>query len=79
MSADFNRDGAVDAANYVVWRDRLGMLYRNPTTISGFSFRPRHCGGSATGSAPQSHVPEPTTVLLLFMGMTLITSKSLIS
>jgi hypothetical protein len=65
MPGDFNRDAAVDAADYVVWRDGLGTTY----TSADFESWRAHFGDSATnmaasGTSTQFVVAEPVSLLL---------------
>jgi probable HAF family extracellular repeat protein len=67
---DFNHDGTVDAADYVVWRKGLGTTY----TQDHYNIWRAHFGmtaGSSSGSAgaspSQAFVPEPATLLLLIL------------
>jgi probable HAF family extracellular repeat protein len=61
LPGDFNHDGAVDAADYVVWRKTDG-------TQTGYNTWRAHFGEiSGSGSAappPTSAIPEPTSALL---------------
>jgi hypothetical protein len=60
LAGDFNDDGAVDAADYVVWRKSDGTPAGYNEWRSNFG---RTAGsGSALGAAG---VPEPSTVLLV--------------
>jgi T5SS/PEP-CTERM-associated repeat protein len=63
LPGDFNRDGKVDAADYVVWRKTDGSQ-------SGYDNWRAHFGqtaGSGAGANENAAVPEPvTTVLLMF-------------
>jgi hypothetical protein len=52
LPGDFNDDGTVDAADYVVWRKGLGTIY----TQSDYDDWRTHFGQSAPGSG--SHVAE---------------------
>jgi hypothetical protein len=72
---DYNDDGTVDAADYVVWRDGLGTLY----TQNDYEVWRAHFGaslGSGSGSALPSAdplsaaVPEPATIVLLVLATT---------
>src|SRR5262245_30948997 len=56
LLADGNMNGTVDAADYVVWRNNLGL------SVTGPPF------GSSAGSlaANVASIPEPATVALLF-------------
>src|SRR5205085_9189396 len=60
---DFNHDGSVDAADYVVWRKNGGSSadYDNWRAHFGQTYTP---GGGATSAA----VPEPTGCILLCLG-----------
>jgi hypothetical protein len=81
LPGDFNHDGTVDAADYVVWRKGLGTTY-NPdhyiewrenfgrTRING-------SGAGATGMVSATvqslsmAVPEPATFMISFVGVLL--------
>jgi autotransporter-associated beta strand protein len=63
-AGDFNNDGKVDAADYVVWRKGLGTTY----TQDDYDVWRAHFGqtagpGSAAGA--NAAVPEPATLVLL--------------
>jgi hypothetical protein len=61
LSGDYNSDGVVDAADYVVWRKTDG---NNP---AGFALWRANFGNMLSGSGSQlsdSNVPEPSTVQL---------------
>jgi hypothetical protein len=61
-TGDFNNDGSVDAADYVVWRKGLGSTY----TQDDFNVWRAHFGETVgSGSITNSTVPEPATCLLL--------------
>jgi hypothetical protein len=58
VAGDFNDDGSVDAADYVVWRKTDGSQ-------SGYDTWRAHFGESlAGGSASNTTAPEPTNLLL---------------
>ncbi|MEX2307004.1 MAG: hypothetical protein WD738_05400 [Pirellulales bacterium] len=68
LPGDFNVDGSVDAADYVVWRKGLGTAH----TPDDFNVWRANFGatagigsGSAGASPAQTGVPEPGTVRLL--------------
>jgi T5SS/PEP-CTERM-associated repeat protein len=65
IPGDFNADGAVDAADYVVWRKTGGMPGDYDTWRANFG---RTAASGATGSAGAA-VPEPGTFLLLFLAL----------
>jgi hypothetical protein len=64
LAGDFNQDGAVNAADYVVWRKDLGTTY----TQNDYNVWRAHFGqtsGSGTGASVNAAVPEPASALLL--------------
>jgi fibronectin-binding autotransporter adhesin len=66
LPGDFNGDGAVDAADYVVWRKKNGPQVDYNTWRANFG----RTTGSGTGSSVVSDgsaVPEPTAVGILFV------------
>jgi hypothetical protein len=64
LAGDFNFDGSVDAADYVVWRKGLGTTYL-PDHYDVWS---GNFGMSSPGSAAQHvAIPEATTWRLLFV------------
>jgi T5SS/PEP-CTERM-associated repeat protein len=78
--ADYNGDGAVDAADYVIWR-------KNDGTQPGYDLWRANFGqtnqvGAASGAAPDSarnggqatSVPEPNSVLQLLFGVVIVAS-----
>lgn len=65
LPGDFNFDGAVDAADYSVWRDGLGEVYRQDDYLT---WRDNY---GATASEPAtSSIPEPTASTLLGLALT---------
>ena len=74
LPADFNNDGTVDAADYVVWRNGLGTTYDENDygvwrTHFGASLGPG--SGSALPSAESlsAAVPEPATLILMTLAV----------
>jgi hypothetical protein len=63
---DFNGDGTVDAADYVVWRKTNGSQTNYTLWRSNFG-KPPGSGAGATGSA--GAVPEPATLVMLGTAM----------
>ena len=66
LSGDYNGDGVVDAADYVVWRKGIGV---EPTT-DNYNYWRTHFGQTAGGgSVTNSHgtVPEPATLVMLIV------------
>jgi hypothetical protein len=74
---DFNRDGTVDAADYVVWRKGLGSTY----ALDDYNIWTAHFGDVAPGSGSISQlpalpsVPEPATLLLALVAAATCYSK----
>ena len=77
-AADYNDDGIVDAADYTVWRDRIGGPvppgYGGDADRNGlidyrdYQFWKDHFGnGPATTTSSNTRVPEPTGLLLILM------------
>jgi autotransporter-associated beta strand protein len=74
LVGDYNGDGSVDAADYVVWRKAVGaaaILNRNPTNFGAIGQREFidwriHFGKTSpgSGSGVNEAVPEPTAWLL---------------
>ena len=73
---DFNGDGVVDAADYVVWRKNQGTMNSLPNDNGiGGTIGTAHydlsrtnfgmMAGSGAGAISNSVVPEPTTLVLL--------------
>ncbi len=59
LPGDFNLDGAVDAADYTVWRDGLGTIY-TPLDYSDWAAN----YGETAGSSVTAAVPEPSACLV---------------
>jgi autotransporter-associated beta strand protein len=83
LPGDYNDDGSVDAADYVVWRKNEGTTNTLPNdpiggTIGSAQFDQWRANfgdtlgsGSSSGSAPETAVPEPAAVLLMAFGLLL--------
>jgi hypothetical protein len=74
-AGDFNGDGAVNAADYVVWRKGLGTTY----TQDDYNVWRAHFGatagsgsGSALGLPSQAAVPEPASAILLLLALVIV-------
>lgn len=89
VAGDYNNDGTVDAADYVVWRNQLGqgtaLPNTDPTdtdntvTQAEYNFW-RSRFGSAAGSGSgvlqeNASVPEPTSLALLAAGVGALVSR----
>jgi hypothetical protein len=76
---DFNNDGKVDAADYTVWRDNLGgsssALNGNGTgaatvVAADYDLWKTNFGmGAGSGGIAGGAVPEPTSVIMLLVGL----------
>lgn len=85
-SADYNQNGIVDGADYVVWRNTLGQSVPNGTGADGSNngmiddadytfWRSRFglpMGAGSGGSLSTGAIPEPTSLFLLAVGMIMI-------
>jgi hypothetical protein len=64
LPGDFNHDGTVDGADYIMWRKNHGGIY----TSGDYNTWRAHFGqtvGSGSGASANAAVPEPTTLVLL--------------
>ena len=74
VQGDYNNNGVVDAADYVVWANG-GPLQNEVTGVSPGVVAPddydawRARLGNVSGSGSGSAVPEPTSILLVFAGL----------
>jgi hypothetical protein len=86
IPGDYNRDGIVDAADYVVWRKNIGaefLMNRDPNATDlvdqdDYTFWRSHFGntaGTGSGANANATVPEPTSALLVLVGMLVLTSR----
>lgn len=63
QTGDFNGDGTINAADYVVWRKGLGTTY----TQNDYNIWRAHFGqttGSGVGPNPNAAIPEPRTLVM---------------
>jgi hypothetical protein len=76
LAGDYNRNGVLDAADYVVWRKAMvtGNLVADGTgdgavTERDYQLWRQHFGATATsgGSGQSAQVPEPSAALLVAM------------
>ncbi len=64
---DYNNNGVVDAADYAVWRKGLGQIYhQNDYDVWCANFG--ETVSSGTAASANSAVPEPSTLIVLFIG-----------
>lgn len=80
LLGDYNQNGAVDAADYTVWRDNLGSATSLPNDNTpgvgsdDYTRWKQNFGQTLSGAssvATQAAVPEPTTLTLLGVGASL--------
>ena len=71
LPGDYNSDGRVDAADYVVWRKGLNTTY----TAAGYDVWKTNFGVTAANAAPSTvidasvSVPEPSAISLCVLGV----------
>ena len=70
LSGDYNQNGTVDAADYVVWRNGLGTIYtQDDYTMWRANFGRSFASGAA--GAPQAPVPEPAAISIITLAIIL--------
>jgi hypothetical protein len=72
VEGDYNGDGTVDAADYVLWRKDPGAFGGDP---AGYNTWRTNFGGGSGAGATLSAVPEPTSVGLLLIGLAALTAR----
>jgi hypothetical protein len=88
LAGDYNDDFVVDAADYVVWRDQFGAMGdglsadgNRDQTVNQLDYDvwKANFGSIAAGTAAAAHVahvPEPSTALLVVVGILVVTNAS---
>ena len=84
LAGDYNHDGAVDAADYTVWRDTLGENVTPGNAADGngdglinagdYAVFVDNYGSVLNSRIPSAPIPEPTTVLLSTAGLVLLST-----
>jgi PEP-CTERM motif-containing protein len=76
VAGDYNNNGKVDAADYVLWRNGgpLQNEVHNPGTVSieDYNEWKARFGKPGSGSGVNAGVPEPTTLAMLMLGIAAI-------
>ena len=73
LAGDYNDDGQVDAADYIVWRKLAGADFDLPNEtaspgdidIDDFAAWQSNFGATAPGNSDPANAPEPATMLLV--------------
>jgi hypothetical protein len=74
LPGDYNQSGAVDAADYLVWREGLGVTY----TQNDYDVWRSHFGQTAGGGAEaisNAAVPEPASLMQIIMAAALVSTR----
>jgi hypothetical protein len=66
LAGDYNHNGVVDAADYVLWRNGLGTTYSQADyDVWHSNFGQTASGAGSSGGRADAAVPEPATLELL--------------
>jgi hypothetical protein len=84
LPGDYNNNGTVDAADYVVWRRNVGTSSVMPNDPIGGTIGPAQydqwrarfgqTAGSGSGDITNAAVPEPGSLMLLIVGLLTVRS-----
>jgi hypothetical protein len=69
LAGDYNNDGKVDAADYVVWRKNPADFGGDPAGYNAWRMNFGAGGGGSGALSGHVAVPEPATTLLLLLGI----------
>jgi hypothetical protein len=74
LAGDFNNDGSVDAADYVVWRKNLGTQEDYNLWRANFGRPSKAAAAVSQATSPAAAVPEASSVVLVLLGAALYAS-----
>jgi hypothetical protein len=69
LRGDYNFNGAVDAADYVLWRKNPNTFGGDPTGYNTWRANFGQTAGNGSGASANSAVPEPTIALMFLTGV----------
>ena len=69
LAGDYNHDGKVTAADYVVWKNGGSPTPNSPADYATWRANFGKSAGSGAGGLSNSLVPEPTSTMLVLMGI----------
>ena len=75
LTGDYNENGVVDAADYVVWRENLGTTNTLPNDDIGGTIGANHYNqwranfGSGSAGLGSAQVPEPTSIAIVLVAI----------
>ena len=65
LFGDYNNNGTVDAADYVVWRKNDGTRFEYDSWRANFG----RTDGNGSGASANASVPEPATLIILAVAL----------
>jgi hypothetical protein len=88
VAGDYNGNGSVDAADYVVWRDRLGQAFQLTNEVAGVTpgmvtqedysaWRARFGNAAGAAAGLNSAIPEPSGWVLVMVAVSAISGNLL--
>ena len=78
LAGDYNQDGVVDAADYILWRDTLGQSGiglaadgsgNGTVDMADYTMWQANLGATGSGSGASVGVPEPSSIALAAIGL----------